>query len=261
MSLENIRIVLVRPMYAGNVGSVCRAMKNMGLSQLVIAGPRGRLNEAEARMMAAHAGDVLAARREVAAVAEAVADCGLVAGTTSRPGLYRDHARAPREWAPRLLEAAAAGPVAVLFGPEDNGLDNDDIAFCTQFIQIPSSEAYPSLNLAQAVMVCGYELFVASGAPQARSERTPEAPSRMRERMFEMWREMLLDIGFMREQKADHMMLGLRRIFSRGRMTEADANILMGVARQTLWMASQYRRWKREAKGAAAAEGPSENAP
>ena len=172
-------------------------------------------------------------------VAEAVADCGLVAGTTSRPGLYRDHARTPREWAPRLLEAAAAAPVAILFGPEDNGLDNDDIAFCTQFVQIPSSQEYASLNLAQAVMVCAYELFTASGAPQSRSERTPEAPSRMRERMFEMWREMLLDIGFMREQKADHMMLGIRRILSRGTLTEKDVQILLGMASQTQWAANQ----------------------
>ncbi len=247
MSLDRIHVVLVDPLYGGNVGSACRAMKNMGITHLRIASPRADLDWGEAQVMAAHANDVLEARREYPTVAGALADCQLVAGATARPGLYRAHAKTARAWAPRLVEAAAAGPVALLFGREDRGLTNEELAFCTHIIQIPSSDLYPSLNLAQAVMVCAYELFVASGAFKPPAELSPEASSKMRERMFAMWREALLAIGFMSQDKANHMMLGLRRILSRGPLTVSDVRILMGMARQTLWVHGQYVRYRAKA--------------
>ena len=238
-ALDNIRIVLVNPIYGGNVGSACRAMMNMGLSQLVLVDPRPEMNLKEAATMACHAGEILDHRRVFATTAEAVADCGLVAGTSNRGGLYRDHARTPREWAAPLLAAALDAPVALLFGSEDNGLSLEDLALCTQFIRIPSSEAYKSLNLAMSVMVCAYELFTASGTFEAPLERSPECPSAMREAMFAKWRRALLAIGFMTDDTADHMMLGLRRILSRGTLTEKDVQILLGMAAQTLWAADQ----------------------
>ncbi len=241
MGLENIRVVLVSPLYSGNIGSVCRAMMNMGISDLAIAAPRAPLNYNEARMMACHAESVLDNRQEFPTVAEAVADCGLVAGTTGREGLYREHAKTPREWAPRLLTAAEGNKVALLFGPEDNGLSNEDMALCTQIVRIPSHPSYPSMNLAQAVMAFCYELFVASGVFEPPFEKSEEAPSEMREAMFRKWRQALLAIGFMEEEKADHMMLGIRRIFSRGPLTVKDVHIMMGVAAQTLWAASQMK--------------------
>lgn len=242
MSLANLRIVLVRPIYGGNIGSVCRAMKNMGLRDLAIVAPRPDTDWAAARQMATHADDVLERRRVAERVEDAVADCGLVFGTTAREGLYREHARGPREWTPRILTAAADTPVAIVFGPEDRGLSNEELTPCQHFIRIPSSPDYPSLNLAQAVMVCAYELFVASGVYEPPAERSPEAPSGQRERMFAMWEKALLAIGFMNEEKAHHMMLGVRRVFARAPLTKADARILMGIARQTLWMADQYHR-------------------
>ncbi|NLB64883.1 MAG: RNA methyltransferase [Lentisphaerae bacterium] len=235
--LENIRIVLVNPIYGGNIGSVCRAMMNMGLSQLALVAPNPAVDWHDAATMACHAGDILARRREYATTAEAVADCGLVAGASNRGGLYRSHAKTPREWAPKLLEAALDTPVAILFGSEDNGLSLDDLALCTQIIRIPSSEAYKSLNLAMSVMICAYELFTATDAFEPPEERSPECPSSMREAMFVKWRRALLDIGFMTPETADHMMLGIRRIFSRGTLTEKDVQILLGVAAQTLWAA------------------------
>lgn len=237
--LDNICIVLVRPIYGGNVGSVCRAMMNMGLSDLRLVNPNENLDMEAAASMACHAGGILARRKVFDTTAEAVADCVLVAGTSNRGGLYRGHSRTPREWAPHLLEAARGGPVAVMFGPEDNGLSLDDIALCTQLIKIPSSDAYSSLNLAASVMVCAYELFCAAGVYEAPEETSPEAPSAMREAMFAKWRRALLGIGFMTEDTAEHMMLGIRRIFSRGRLTEKDVQILLGVASQTLWAARQ----------------------
>ena len=230
----NIRVVLTSPIYGGNVGSVCRVMGNTGLSDLVLAAPRP-LNLQEARMMACAADGILDRRREFPTLAEAVADCGLVVGSTARLGLYRSHSRTPREWAPRILDAARHARVALVFGPEDNGLSNDDLALCTQILQIPSSPDCPSLNISHAVLVCCYEIFVAAGAFEPSTEKSAEAPSAMRERMFALWREALLEIGFMKEDKAIHMMLGLRRILSRSLLSEDDVRIMIGIARQTLW--------------------------
>lgn len=235
MSLDNIRIVLVGPLYGGNIGSVCRAMANMGLSDLAIADPRP-VDMDEARMMACHSTDVLDNRTEYPTLAAAVADCGLVMGTTAREGLYRQHAKTPREWAPRAVEVAATGRrVALVFGREDNGLSNEELAFCTQIIQIPTGDVVRSLNLAQAVAICCYELFLAGGSYEPPREKSEEAPSALRERMFVMWHEALMAIGFMKDDKAEHMMLGLRRILSRGSLSEDDVKIMMGIARQAIW--------------------------
>ncbi|MCX6998621.1 MAG: RNA methyltransferase [Kiritimatiellaeota bacterium] len=250
MGLNNIRVVLVNPLYASNVGAVCRAMKNMGLADLALVAPRADAGSADAQMWACHATNILKRRREFATLAAAVADCGLVAGTTARAGLYRGHVRTPRAWAPRLLAASRSARVALVFGPEDSGLTNADLALCTQLVRIPSSPRYASLNLSHAVMVCGYELYAATGRFKIPPERTPEAPSAMREQMFRMWRAMLLAIGFMEAPKAGHMMLGLRRIFSRGPLSENDVRILIGIARQTQWCAAQMRQ------GALPAAGP-----
>lgn len=239
--LRNIRIVLARPIYGGNLGAVCRAMKNMGLSELTLVQPAADLDFQEAQKYALHAEDVLANRRQCASVQEAVADCAVVAATSGQKGLYRSHAKSPRELAPRLLESAREHQVALLFGPENHGLSNEEMQFATHIITIPSSPAYSSLNLAQAVIICCYELWVASGQFNPPRELHPEAPVVMRERMFELWRQMLLDVKFCDEVKIDHMMMGFRRIFGRGYLSEADVNILMGLARQAQWCAHQMK--------------------
>lgn len=236
--LENIRIVLVRPVYGGNVGAACRAMANMGFRDLAIAAPRP-LAMSEARMMACHAVGVFERRREYRDLASAVVDCGAVMGTTARTGLYRQHARTMREWAPRALQVAGSGKVALVFGPEDNGLTNEELALCTQLVQIPTAHDYTSLNVAQAVLLCCYEIFLATGSYEPPEEKSPEAPSELRERMLAIWRGTLLDIGFMEEDKADHMMLGLRRVLSRGPLSIDDVKILMGISRQAQWAAKR----------------------
>ncbi len=215
-------------------------MANMGLSDLALAGA-GSFDREEARKMACWAADRLDTCRRTATLADALADCAQVFGATARPGLYRQHTRTPREWAPEIVAAARSGPVALVFGPEDDGLNNEELAFCQHLVRIPSSPDYPALNLAQAVMVCAYEVFAAGGGFEPLPEKSPPADSRTRERLFAMWRDMLLRIGFMDTAKADHMMLGVRRIFARGVRTDDDARILMGVARQALWVAGTRR--------------------
>lgn len=242
--LKNIRIVLSHPIYARNVGYVCRVMANMGLSDLRLVGtlPGDLL---DARKMACWANNILDARKEVATLADAVGDCCLVMGATARAGLYRQHAKTPREWAPDVLAAAQNGKVAMVFGPEDNGLNNEELALCSRLIQIPSAPAYRSLNLSHAVMICAYEIFVATATFEPLLEKSPWAPSALKERLFDLWEKALLEIGFMQPDKARHMMLGVRRIFERRPLTEDDVRILMGIARQTRWCAGQLPAGKK----------------
>lgn len=236
--IANIRVVLVEPLYAGNVGATCRAMLNMGLKDLVLVAPRIE-NWDEGRAMAVHARGVLEQRREVATLEEATADCVAVMGTTARAGLYRQHVKSVREWSGELLRQAAVGPVALVFGRENHGLSNDEVSLCTHLARIPTACEYSSLNLSQAVMVCCYELFQAGGSCEMPAEKTGLAPACQKKRLHNLWREAMLQIGFMREQKADHMMQGFQRIFSRGVKTDDDVSIMMGVARQAMWAAER----------------------
>ncbi len=247
--LENVRIVLVGPLYGGNIGSVCRAMDNMGFCDLVLVAPRETVDWDEARMMACHASDILDSRTAVPSMADAVSDCSFVFGTTCRSGLYRQHVKSPREWVGKALEGAHAGRIALVFGREDNGLSNEELALCTHLIRIPTATRNPSLNMAQAAAICLYELFVGSGAYEPPREKSPEASSELRERMFTIWRKALLDIGFMEEDKADHMMLALRRILARGPLTEDDVRILMGMAKQATWAGEKAKWMLREESG------------
>lgn len=233
--LNNIRIVLVGTLYSGNVGSVCRAMANMGLNDLVLAAPRICDDWNEASRMAVHATGVLENCRRTETLAQAIEDCGAVAGATARGGIYRAHVATPKELMPELVSLAEAGKVAVVFGREDKGLLNDEIGLCTHLIRIPVGAEYTSINLAQAVVICAYELFNACGSYEPPQEKSFPATAAEKSRLMELWRETMLQIGFMEAEKASHMMQGFQRIFSRGVKTSADVKILMGVSRQTAW--------------------------
>lgn len=238
--LANIRIVLAGTLYSGNVGSVCRAMANMGLRDLVLAAPKICDDGSDAGRLAVHAGDILANSRRTDTLEEALADCAFAAATTARIGLYRQHAQTPREAAPELLGlAAAGGRVALVFGPEDKGLTNEEILLCSHLITIPVDPAYTSLNLSQAALICCYELYAALGAYQHPREKSGPAALARKTRLLSIWREMLLTVGFFKEDKADHMMQGVHRIFSRGVRTDDDVSIMMGIARQAQWAAGK----------------------
>lgn len=236
--LDNIRIVCVNTLYGGNIGSICRAMKNCGLNHLTLVNPDPDLDRIELRKMALKALPVYENRREVATLDEAVADCGAVAVTSGLDGFHREQAKTPREWAPELLKIADTGsPVALVFGAEDKGLCNDALKRGTHWIRIPSDPEYSSLNLSQAVLICAHELYVAHGSFQQQKERSRPASHAFRERMFTTWAETCLSTGFCKDDKLNHMMMGIRRILSRGAYTENDVKIMLGLARQCDWAA------------------------
>lgn len=235
MLQSNIKIVLVGTLYGGNIGSTCRAMANMGITELRLVAPHEDVDWTEAEKMACHAEHILAERKRFDTLAHAVSDCIAVVGTTAREGLYRQHAKTPNEWAKEIALISAQGSVAIVFGREDKGLLNEEIAQCTHLVKIPTANEYSSLNLSQAVMILCYELFLAQGKFDTIKEKSERATAELRERMFDMWRDYLLSIGFMEEPKADHMMAAIRRILSRGAITENDVTIMMGVIRQSRW--------------------------
>ncbi len=238
--LENVRVVLVEPKGSGNIGSVARAMKNMGLRDLAIVGG-GRTKSFWARAMAVHAKDILQGVSRCATLREAVADCGLVVGTTCRGGLYRSHSRAPREVAQRIVSAARSAKCALVFGPEDHGLSNRDLKYCQWLITIPTHPDYPSLNVAQAVVICLYELFLAAEKKVAQ-EMISRATAENVERLFDRMRRSLLKIGFLDPQNPEHILLALRRILGRAGLEEKDVRILTGLFRQIEWYTAEG--WK-----------------
>jgi TrmH family RNA methyltransferase len=235
--LANVRIVLVRPRGGANVGAAARAMKNMGVGDLVMVAPAlRRLAVAEA--LAVHARDVVRAARVTATIGEAVADCHLVVGTTCRGGPYRAAVEDPGELAPVVVAHAARGPVAILFGPEDHGLSNDDLRHCQRLLTIHTSAAYASLNLAQAVLLVCYELRRAARPELARPRWLPEpAPAAAVERMFTQLQSALLRVGFLNRQNPDHIMFALRQLFGRTTLADHEVRILLGLARQIEWYA------------------------
>jgi len=233
--LSNIRVVLVEPRGSGNIGSVARAMKNMGLSDLAIVG-KARTQSFWARAMAVHAREILAAVKRCTTLREAVADCGLVVGTTCRPGLYRSHARSPREVATEIVSAACEQKAALVFGPEDHGLSNRDLQYCQRLVTIPTHKEYPSLNVAQAVVICLYEIFLAA-VEQVPKESIERASAEQIEQLFDRMRRALLNIGFLDPQNPDHLLLALRRLLGRAGLEERDVRILSGLFRQIEWYA------------------------
>ena len=238
--LANLRIVMVRPHGSGNIGSVARAMKNLGAKELAIVG-KARTRSFWARAMAVHGRDVLAETKCYESIRAAIADCTLVVGTTCRSGLYRSHSRSPREVAPEIIRAAGKGKVAILFGPEDHGLSNKDLEHCQLLVTIPTHPEYQSLNVAQAAVICLYEVYVASMVSAGESGIN-RAEAEHIERLFDIMRNALLKIGFLDSENPEHMLLALRRIFGRAGLEDKDVRILTGMFRQIEWYAD--RGWK-----------------
>ena len=236
MGLGRIRVILVRPRDSGNIGAVARAIKNMGLGRLFLVAPL-RFDQPRAAKMAVHAKDVLVRRCTASTLKEAVASCGLVVGTTSRPSAVRSGALSPRELALEIVTTSALNDVALVFGPEHHGLSNDELRLCHRVASIPASPQYASLNLAQAVLLFAYEVFLAGGQAGTGRDRVL-ALSERSELMYAKLEEALRAIGFLHATNAVHMMQILRNILGRADLTEHDVRVFLAIARQIQWAGS-----------------------
>ena len=236
--LDNIRVVLVEPQHAGNIGGVARAMKNMALSRLVLVSPADHL-AMEARMMAMHGFDILQRAQVVATLSQAVADAGYVVGTTRRVGKSRQAHQTSRSIAPLILELSASNPVALVFGREDSGLNNDELERCHEVVSIPAHPTFGSLNLAQAVLLVCYELYVTTaGQPLATVHRLATVAEL--ERLYDRMREVLRRIGFLHGSDPERMMGYFRRFFARHGLKSRDVKIFLGVFRQIEWYINRH---------------------
>lgn len=222
-----VRIVLIDPSHPGNVGSVARAMKNMAVTDLVLVRPRA-FPHAESNALAAGADDILASARVVETVSEAVADCTFVAGTTSRPRSYYWEFTTPRDVAGRIAALSDEGRAALLFGSERYGLGTEDLQYCNVLVRIPANPEYCSLNLAMAVQLLTYELFMARESPVSQTQlELPLAAAGDVEHFYKHLQDVMNDVDF--EDKTGHLMERLRRLFNRAQMDRNELNILRGI--------------------------------
>ena len=228
MAPFRLRIVLIDTTHPGNIGAAARAMKTMGLDELVLVRPRDFPSpEAEAR--ASGAGDLLARARVVADLGAAVADCRLVVGTTARARAVAWPTRSPREAAPELVAAAGAAPVAVLFGRERSGLTNEEVDRCQYLLRIPAHPDYSSLNLASAVQLIAYELWLARGTPPPPAPGAGAAATGAElEGFYAHLERVLRQTGFLDEHHP-RLMRKLVRLYGRARPTSEEINILRGI--------------------------------
>jgi tRNA/rRNA methyltransferase len=238
--LQNIAVILVGTKYPGNIGAAARAMFNMGLNQLMLADPQCTINE-ESHRMARSGGGILNSAKTCRSVKSALRGIYLLVGTTGKSGGYRAHALSPQSIAPRILDHAARQKVGILFGPEDTGLVDEDLRFCQFLVRIPTQQRAHSINLAQAVMIVCYELFLASLAREpARVSKL--APLEQTEAMYAQLEKALLNIGFLQPQNARHMMFAIRQMLGRAGLEASDVGILRGIARQVAWYAGAVKQ-------------------
>lgn len=233
--LSRVRIVLMATSHPGNIGAAARAMKTMGLSQLILVAPRNSIDE-KTYAMASNALDVIDHIQTFDTLAEAVAGCQLVAGTSARSRNIQWPLKNPRELAPeciRLLEQQDAD-VALVFGREDFGLSNEELQQCQVHIHIPTNPDYSSLNLAAAVQLLAYEMRLAAlSVLEADIDSKPALAKHDEVELFYQHMEaVLLGVDFIKANNPRQTMTRLRRLFNRVRLESLEVAMLRGILRQ-----------------------------
>lgn len=238
-SLMNIRphikIVLVNTSHPGNIGATARAMKNMGLSRLALVNPV-EFPSGVAVGRAASALDVLEQAEVVNTLGEAIADCALVIGSSARSRSLPWPMLTPEQSAAKLVKESQSAPVALVFGREDSGLNNEELQLCHFHVQIPASPEYSSLNLAAAVMVLCYEIRRAVLRNEDADDKAEDeywdqerATVEQVEYFYEHLERVLVEIDFHDPDNPRQLMQRMRRLFGRVRIDAMEMNILRGI--------------------------------
>ena len=242
--LANIRIVLVEPAGALNLGSIARVMKNMGLTNLVLVNPKCDRHDESARIMAVHAADVLENAVVVDSLPEALSGCQRAIATTVRSRSVPIDLEQPTAALPWLLSPNIQ--TALMFGAEDRGLSNDELKYAQRFVCVRSNPDYPSLNLAQAVAICAYEIYQASlktdddPAPivsplEIIQDNLNNAPIDVLEGYYQHLEDVLLEIGYLQPHTAPVKMEKFRRLFNKANLQPEEVAMLRGILRQVGW--------------------------
>ena len=226
----SIRIVLVETSHPGNIGAVARAMKNMGLGDLLLGNPK-HIQQEEATASASGAAHIHERAVVTETLAEALTDCVYVAGASARSRTINWPSMGPRDCAERMVRETTNGTVAAVFGPEKTGLHNDDLDLCHTLLTIPTDPGFSSLNLAMAVQVITYELRVAGMLDEGPvfDVEAPPATSEEMERFYEHLETVLRDIPVLDPDNPRHLMRRMRRLFIRARPDQLEVNILRGI--------------------------------
>jgi len=228
--LSKIRIVLVETSHPGNIGSVARAMKNMGLSNLVLVKPK-EFPSLVASQRASSAGDVLDSARVVETIDEAIAGAKVVVGASARLRKVSWPQLNVRETAELALSTTSEGEVALLFGREDSGLSNAELDKCHYLAHIPTNPTYSSLNLGQAVQVFAYECLMATEIQSVHSKgyKHDLATADQLEGFYDHLYQALQDIEFLDPAKNARFMRRMRRLFNRTQLDVKEVDILRGI--------------------------------
>lgn len=232
MMLERVKVVLVGTTHSGNIGSAARAMKVMGLSQMVLVDPQCQV-DAQAIALAAGASEIALNAQIYPTLEAAVADCGLVVGTSARSRTLGWPMLEPRECGEKLISEANQHSVAMVFGRERTGLTNDELQLCHYHVCVPANPEYSSLNLAMAVQLLSYEVRMAYLALQQSSQSSTlqeEYPRHQElERFYAHLEQVIMQTEFISAQQPGQVMNKLRRMFTRARPEAQEINILRGI--------------------------------
>lgn len=256
MALSNIRIVLIQTSHPGNIGSAARAMKTMGLSDLCLVSPAS-FPDPQAKAMASGADDILQQATVVSSLAEAVADCQHIVGTSARSQrTLRWRLLEPRECGQFAAENTPKGKVAIVFGRERTGLTNEELELCHQLVHIPSNPDYRSLNVASAVQILSYECRVADlDWQQAQGELTEVMPvgddsleealvsAEAMEGFYQQLEQLMIETDFLDPDNPRYLMRRMRRLYGRIQVTQSELNLLRGSL-----SAFQGRKFRRREK-------------
>ena len=240
VNLSNVSVILIGTRYPENIGAAARAMRNMGIKELILVDPQNP-DPARIGKMATHAALGVVDRMKVCGTLNAaLADFNYVVGTTARLGGQRKVVSSPSRLAQRLISISQQNQVALLFGPEDRGLTNEDIRFCDILVNIPTAE-FSSLNLAQAVMVMCYELFCFSR--EKPGEFAPRLANRHElEAMYAQLKDVMMRISFINPANPDYFMNNLRHFGSRIQLRAKEVSIIRGSAARSTGTAKKVIR-------------------
>jgi len=248
--LDDLAVVLFRPKYPENVGSAARACLNMGVTNLILVDPYNFDMDKARPLATVHAKHILETASIFKTLPEALEGFTAVYGTTARTGGWRKGIMSPSTMAGVVDERLrTGGKVAIVFGPEDRGLTNEETTLCTGLMTIPTSREATSLNLSQAVVVVLYECFKKSqdtpfepdGPPLERATTIQE-----QETLFSNLQETLLAIDFLKKDNPEYWMLPVRRFFSKINLKRNEFNLLMGACRQVQKFVKAYGPDKKE---------------
>ena len=244
--LDNVAIVLCRPRFPENIGAAARAMRNMGIGNLVVVDPRD-LDLPRVLKMATHTAAAVVEQMEVAPSLEAaLAPFHFAVGTTARLGKQRQVISSPALLAEQLVPVSQQNRIAIVFGPEDRGLTNEDIRLCHWLVNIPTAD-FASLNLAQAVMIVCYSLFCTC-APDS-DEPVPRLANRQElDGMYTEVKELLLRINYIQPDNPDYWMNRIRHFFTRMRLRAREVSMIRGICRQVNWYAGKRYQDGRDGK-------------